>query len=150
MEKINRFSQQVCDFVIGMSTLDWKKIVVKILKDDYVTSTGVYYKVDEKYYFILDLVDTDVIDEDVYDEVSDNIYDILIALKDEYEQAGEKMWTNLLLIINEDKQYEVKVDYDELPEDSFNEEVRWRYKYLGIDPGEGFQNVISDIKQEIL
>lgn len=72
------------------------------------------------------------IDENSYMKLVNNLYESVKLLRKEFEKAGERVWTNLTISIENMKFY-VEYDYEniEISEYSnYDRHIIWQYKYL--------------------
>lgn len=72
------------------------------------------------------------IDEEAYNKLVDKLYDTIKLIRNEFEQAGEKLWSNLTISI-ENYKFNIEYRYEDLLRSSYNSYDRhiiWKYKYL--------------------
>ena len=72
------------------------------------------------------------IDEEAYNKLVDKLYDTIKLIRNEFEQAGEKLWSNLTISI-ENFKFKVEYRYEDLLRSSYNSYDRhiiWKYRYL--------------------
>ena len=72
------------------------------------------------------------IEEEAYNKLIDNLYNTIKLLRKEFEDAGEKLWSNLTISI-ENHKFLVEYLYEDLLLSSYNSYDRhmvWKYKYL--------------------
>lgn len=72
------------------------------------------------------------IDEESYNELADKLYDTIKLLHEEFEDAGEKLWSSLTISI-ENLKFNVEYRYEDLlnsPYNSYDRHIIWKYKYL--------------------
>lgn len=72
------------------------------------------------------------VDEDAYMKLVDTLYETIKLLKEEFEKAEERMWTNLTISI-ENLKFHVEYDYEDLASSrytSYDRHIIWKYKYL--------------------
>ena len=70
--------------------------------------------------------------EDAYLQLADQLYDTIKCLREEFEKANERLWTNLTLIIAEGKLH-IEYAYDDLigsKYSSYDRHIIWKCKYL--------------------
>lgn len=76
------------------------------------------------------------IDEEAYNKLVDKLYDTIKLIRNEFEQAGEKLWSNLTISI-ENFKFNIEYRYEDLLRSSYNSYDRhiiWKYKYLNFPP----------------
>lgn len=74
------------------------------------------------------------VDEKAYMKLVDELYETIQLLREEFEKAGEKLWTNLTISIANLK-FHVDYDYEDLQTSSYSNYDRhiiWQYKYLDL------------------
>lgn len=74
------------------------------------------------------------IDEKSYMKLVNDLYETIKLLKKEFEDAGEKPWTNLTISI-ENLKFHVEYDYENLEEtrySNYDRHIIWQYKYLDL------------------
>ena len=72
------------------------------------------------------------IDEEDYNKLVDKLYGSIKLLRKEFEDAGEKLWSNITISI-ENYKFTVEYKYEDLllsPYDSYDRHIIWKYKYL--------------------
>ncbi|MFR2534350.1 MAG: immunity protein YezG family protein [Clostridia bacterium] len=70
--------------------------------------------------------------EDAYLQLADQLYDTIKCLREEFEKANERLWTNLTLIIAEGKLH-IEYAYEDLigsKYSSYDRHIIWKCKYL--------------------
>jgi hypothetical protein len=74
------------------------------------------------------------IDENEYMVLVDKLYETIIELRNIFENANEKIWSNLTISI-ENSKFNVEYNYENLLNskyDSYERHIIWNYKYLNI------------------
>lgn len=74
------------------------------------------------------------IDENAYMKLVNNLYGTIKLLRKEFEKAGERVWTNLTISIENLKFY-VEYDYEDLETSyysNYDRHIIWQYKYLDL------------------
>lgn len=74
------------------------------------------------------------IDEEAYMKLVNELYNTIQLLRKEFEKAGEKVWTNLTVSI-ENLKFRVEYDYTDLEKSgysSYDQHIIWQYKYLDL------------------
>lgn len=74
------------------------------------------------------------IDEEAYIKLVNKLYDTIKLLRVEYEKAGEKLWSNLTICI-ENLKFKIEYNYDNLQNSkysNYDRHVIWKYKYLNM------------------
>lgn len=74
------------------------------------------------------------IDEDAYMKLVNQLYETIQLLRKEFEKAGEKLWTNLTISI-ENLKFKVEYNYENLEKSNYSDYDRhiiWQYKYLNL------------------
>ena len=72
------------------------------------------------------------IDEEDYNKLVNKLYETIKLLYKEFEDAGEKLWSNIIVSI-EDYQFKVEYRYEDLlmsSYDSYDRHIIFKYKYL--------------------
>lgn len=72
------------------------------------------------------------IDEENYNKLVDKLYDTIKLLYKEFEDAGEELWSNITISI-ENYKFTVEYKYEDLLSslyDSYDRHMIWKYKYL--------------------
>lgn len=72
------------------------------------------------------------VDENAYMELVDKLYQTIKLVKEEFERAEERIWTNLTISI-ENLKFHVEYDYEDLATSrysSYDRHIIWKYKYL--------------------
>lgn len=74
------------------------------------------------------------IDEEQYTKLVDSLYDNIKALRQDFIDTDQQLWTNLTMSI-EGSIFKVEYGYEDLKQDEYSNYARhviWRYKYLGL------------------
>lgn len=74
------------------------------------------------------------IDEAEYTILVDNLYESIKALRQDFADTDQDIWTNLTISI-ENARFKIEYKFDELKQDEYSNYVHhviWRYLYLGI------------------
>ena len=74
------------------------------------------------------------VDEEAYMKLVNELYDTIQSLRKEFEKAGEKLWTNLTISI-ENFKFHIEYDYEDLEKSyysSYDRHIIWQYKYLDL------------------
>ncbi len=74
------------------------------------------------------------IDEEAYMKLVNQLYDTIQLLRKEFEKAGEKLWTNLTISI-ENLKFSIEYAYEDLEKSyysSYDRHIIWQYKYLDL------------------
>lgn len=89
------------------------------------------------------------IEEEAYMKLVNKLYDQIKELKKEYEDAGEKLWTNITISI-EGFKFNIEYNYEDLSKSkykNYDRHIIWKYKYLQL-PLESFnkkdRNIIEN------
>ena len=72
------------------------------------------------------------IDEEEYMKLAQILYKNIKELREEFKKSGQKVWSNLTIIIKKSK-FRVVYNYDDLQKSLYNnyeKHIIWRYKYL--------------------
>lgn len=72
------------------------------------------------------------IDEEDYNKLVDKLYGTIKLLRKEFEDAGEELWSNITISI-ENYKFTVEYKYEDLLSsqyDSYDRHMIWKYKYL--------------------
>lgn len=72
------------------------------------------------------------IDEEDYNKIVDKLYSTIKLLHKEFEDAGEKLWSNINISI-ENHKFTIEYRYEDLLSstyDSYDRHIIWKYKYL--------------------
>ena len=93
------------------------------------------------------------IEEEEYMSVVQLIYDEIKKLREEFENSGQKVWSNITISIKNSR-FKIEYNYDNLlgGQDAYYEHhIYWRYKYLHIEPRnkkekQAIQNYLADKK----
>lgn len=73
------------------------------------------------------------IDETEYMKLVNQLYETIKLLRKEFEDAKERLWTNLTISI-ENLKFHVEYNYEDLlssPYSNYDRHIIWQYKYLG-------------------
>lgn len=73
------------------------------------------------------------IDEDSYNLLVEKLYDTIKELRQEFDDAGEKLWSNITISV-ENSKFQIEYRYEDLLNSKYNSYDRhiiWQYKYLG-------------------
>ena len=127
-----RIIKIVSDLVDGK----WEQLIIRISKDDFHSSTGVYCKINNAYKFLGDYFESGEIDFEQYTGINSALSDIANEMLKELEAQNQELWTSLIFTLNKNGSYETEYSYNPLPENGFKDEINWRYKRLGIMPNE--------------
>ena len=74
------------------------------------------------------------VDEEAYMKLVNELYNTIQSLRKEFEKAGEKLWTNLTISI-ENLKFHIEYDYEDLEKSyysSYDRHIIWQYKYLDL------------------
>ena len=76
------------------------------------------------------------IEEDEYLKLVELLYDEIKALREEFRNSNQKVWSNLTISIKDNK-FKIQYGYENIlggQEAYYNHHIYWRYKYLHINP----------------
>ena len=74
------------------------------------------------------------IDEDAYMKLANQLYDTIKSLRKEFQKAGENVWSNLTISI-ENLKFHVEYNYEDLEKSiysNYDRHIIWQYKYLDL------------------
>lgn len=74
------------------------------------------------------------IEESHYMRLADNLYYLIKELRIEFAKAGQKLWSNVTIVIS-DAKFKVEYHYEDLLNtnySSFDRHLIWKYKYLNV------------------
>lgn len=114
----------------------WEQIVIRICKDDFHSSTGVYCKINNVFKFFGDYFDSGEIDFEQYTNINRTLSNIANEMQKELQEQKKEVWTSFVFTLMDNGEYETEYSYEELGENEFKDTINWRYKRLGILPNE--------------
>lgn len=150
MEELNVLYKEIADRVLAISDFDWEQIVIRFTKDETHSGIGIYYKINDKYVFVNDLVNESRINESEYDIVLFGLADTIIKVKRVTVSNELSEWNSMIFSMKRDSKCEVIYSFEEWGKNKFFDEVVWRYKYLNIMPSEAFMKYIEEVEQTLL
>lgn len=136
MEELNKFYIRIVDVVKDLLDGQWEEIVIRICKDEFHSSTGVYLKVNNTFRYIGDYFETDEIEFEEFDSITETLSNIANEMQKELQEQKTEVWTSFVFTLMKSGKYEAEYSYDELGENEFKDTINWRYKRLGILPNE--------------
>lgn len=74
------------------------------------------------------------VEEKLYMKLVDELYEAIKELRNEFEDAGEKLWSNLTISI-ENLQFNIEYSYENIEKSTYSNYDRhiiWQYKYLQV------------------
>lgn len=74
------------------------------------------------------------VDEDDYDELDDQLYDLVEELWNEFKQSEHEPWSTFTITFDSSNHFKINYGYEDLMEsDSHERKLIWDYEYLCID-----------------
>lgn len=150
MKELDGLYQEIKNIIMPISNFEWRQIVIHASKDELHSSIGIYYKVDEKYVFIQDMVEEGLIDRNDYTLMMFNLLRVIVKLKSVFESNNFDEWNSMIFVVRENEKCEVYYSFEEWDDTSMRDEVVWKYKYLGIMPDEEDVKYIEGVEQTLL
>lgn len=135
--KLERIYHQIAQTIVEMIPEEWEKVYLYGEVLEGVQSTYFYYypyESDQPIYS-LDIPELFDVEEEEYDQLKGQLYDLLRDLWNESKRDGNEVWTNLTLILDSSGKFKLEYGYEDLSEtDHFVRSMIWRYNKLGILP----------------
>ncbi len=150
MKEIDVMFQEINNIIVPISNFEWSQIVIHVIRDEMHSSIGIYYKFDDYYVFIQDLVENGTIDRGTYTMTMFNLLNVVIKLKKLFVDNSLDEWNSMIFSMKRNEDYLVYYSLEELDDSSMCDEVIWKYKYLGIMPNEGEMKYIEGVEQTLL
>lgn len=136
MEELSKFYTRIVNVVKDLLDGQWEQIVIRICKDEFHSSTGVYCKVNGTFKFLGDYFETGEIDFDEFDSITETLSNIANEMQKEVQEQKQQVWTSFVFALMKTGEYETEYSYDALGENDFKDTINWRYKRLGMLPNE--------------
>lgn len=114
----------------------WEEIVIRICKDEFHSSVGVYCKINNVFKSLMEYVDMGKFSKAQLVKLVWALGDIAEEMQEELIQQKKDVWKCLVFSLTKDDKYDVEYSYDEFDEDVPKQEAIWRYNRLGIIPDE--------------
>lgn len=114
----------------------WEQMVIRICKDEFHSSIGVYCKIENVFKLIGDYLVTGELDFAQHNSINSALSDIADEMQRELKEENQDVWKTMIFTLKEDGKFEVEYSYDSLDENEFRETIRWRYNKLGMIPNE--------------
>ncbi len=140
------YYEMIKNEVKGLLNGEWEEIVIRICKDDFHSSVGVYCKIDKVFISLMNYVDMGQFSKEQLLELVWALSDVAEEMQEDLTQQKKDVWKCLVFSLTKDDKYDVEYSYDEFDEDVPKQEAIWRYKRLGIIPDETIVGNINDIK----
>lgn len=140
--KINELYQKIADTVTDMIPDEWTNLYFygEVLND---STTAFFYYRQKKTGALLychDIPEVYKVSKDTYDKMlTDDLFGTLRELRDEYINNGKAVWTNFTLTMDEDGNFNMKYNYDDVLNTDLLISDRyafWQYEVLGRIPVE--------------
>lgn len=114
----------------------WEQTVIRIWKDEYQSSIGVYCRINNVFKSIGDYLSTGELTPQHYSRINRAFLDIASEMQKELREQGKEIWSCAEFRLMKDGNVEVEYSYEDFPENEFVENLNWKYKKLGILPNE--------------
>lgn len=132
-EKIDCCYQDIVDEIDDIIPEDWDKVLLYANIGDDMSSFFFYYYPHNSSnpVFSEDIVAKSAVNRMTYNLKHYRLLKILEALRQAFMDYGQKLWTNLTLVIDHTGKFNVDYNYDDVSEMNPNEQFeRWKSKYL--------------------
>lgn len=120
---------------------EWERVVLYAEENGSVSSGSFYfYTEDSKYFYSENIWEEFEVDEDEFDELKDELMNIIERLWLEFKESGEDVWSSFTFDLNKDFKFKVEFSYEDNSGLGRMEKVlRWAYDYLGIVPKDNYR-----------
>jgi len=146
-EKMEELYQRAPETLNDMIPVPWLKIYLyaEVNEDSRQVFFYFYSEDKNKPIYSLDIVNEYNVEEEYIEKSEDELYEIFTELWDEFEKQKQEKWTNLTLTLNNSGEFNIDYNYNDLSEvDSYEQQIIWEYKYLGIIPEGGRPKAIIE------
>ncbi|WP_132743802.1 immunity protein YezG family protein [Scopulibacillus darangshiensis] len=116
---------------------DWSKIYLYAeVSEDVRKSYFFYYPIgSNEHTYSHDIPDVFDMEDDDYDQLWYDLLDLLQDLWNEFKLNAEGPWSNLTLILDNEGNFNIDYNYDDLSEvDPHEQQIIWEYNVLGFKP----------------
>lgn len=130
----------------------WDKVLLYSEVTEWSNRTYFYYYPhnNEMPTYSLDIEDMDEVSEDEVNQKLHQLYEYLRELWNEFKNQKQEQWTNLTLELTSNGKFEIDYNYENLEnEDSYEQQVIWEYKKLGMMPNKNRQRDYKIIEEYI-
>lgn len=125
--------QRAAEILNNLIPVPWKKIYLYAEVSDDSRQVFFYFYPEEKNVpiYSLDIIDKYNVEEQYFEELEDELYDVFTELWDVFERQKQEKWTNLTFILDNSGEFNIDYNYNDLAEaDSYEQQIIWEYKYL--------------------
>lgn len=132
-KEMEQIYQQVADLLMEMIPEKWQEIFLYAEVGEGVQTVFFYYYSARKNEAIysLDLVNLFDLDKQKWKALGDELHKTFTRLHKAFGKAGQKLWTNLTFMLNQDGQMKIKFDYDDKTGlDPLEKLDKWKQEYL--------------------
>ncbi len=151
--KLSQMYEELGKKIVSMIPDDWKEIYYlgEVEKDKTSWSSVFYFKVSKNNEFIKshNIPDIYSVSEDIYDELIEEVSEILTQIYDCFIEYSHKPWEQMLVHINSTGELSIEYAYDVISSNDrgpMEREVIWAYSTFGKIPKEGtyMKKVLDD------
>ncbi|MFC0186700.1 immunity protein YezG family protein [Fictibacillus aquaticus] len=125
--------QQIANTLVDTIPEDWQKILLYAeYREGYKKIFFYYYpKNGTKPVYSLDIPDLFNVNENMYEEFEDELYQCFTRLWAEFKEQDQEQWTHLTFILNNTGKMKIDYGYDNIAEISpVEKQEKWEAKYL--------------------
>jgi uncharacterized protein (TIGR01741 family) len=136
--KMELIYNDIAEKTSSIIPVEWKRAIIYSEIEDESNQTYFYFTTaSDKLIYCLDIPELFDIEIDKFDELMFALEDSLEKLHKEFNIEGLKEWTSITFSINSDGQFNIEYGYNDLKEqDSYEQQIIWKYEKLGIYPDE--------------
>lgn len=134
-EKINGYQNKIADMLKEFPDVGQEETLMRVLLDEMHSSLEFYFKTEGNWKCEQDLKEAGVIAQNQFRDVRWDFLDILEEMQKQLKNDHQEVWRMMVFTLHKNGSYDVEYSTDKI-DSRVGEMMRWRYKRLGILPGE--------------
>lgn len=143
INKIDEYENRIAEKLKSFPNLGQEEILMRALLDELHSSVGFYFKIGGVWKCEQDLKEDGIITSNQFRDVRWDFLDILEEMQKQLKNSHQEVWRMMVFTLYRTGKYNVEYSSEKI-DDGVGEMMRWRYKRLGISPGEQNMKYINE------
>ncbi|PTE69334.1 TIGR01741 family protein [Staphylococcus devriesei] len=154
-EKLNKMYQEIANKINEMIPAEWEQVYTMAYIDEEGTEAFFYYTLpgSDGLHYYTDIPKDYNVSEEIFDELSDELYDLFERLRGSFKENNQEPWTSCEFDFNNEGKLNVSFDYIDWKNSEFGPLAKdnyYEYKKFGMIPEYEYEREeIKDIEQFI-
>lgn len=135
VKEVDKYESRIAEKLKSFPDLSQEEILMRVLLDELNSSLEFYFRIDGNWKCEQDLEDAGIIIPNQFMDVRWDFLDILEEMQKHLKNSHQEVWRMMVFTLYRTGKYNVEYSSEKI-DDDVGEMMRWRYKRLGISPGE--------------